>query len=79
MEIAEGDGHIPHLSQGAVKTKQQTWVRGPIQTLNEFSRSRRSDAEGREKTLTRVLQSIGGIFAFPQGVEYGFELIFLKS
>ena len=50
VEIAEGDGHIPRLSQGAVKTKQQTWVRGPIQTLNEFSRSRCSEAEGREKT-----------------------------
>lgn len=52
METAEGAGCIPCLSQSHVKTKQQAWVSHPIQMLNEFSRSRSSDAEGSVKMQT---------------------------
>lgn len=52
METAEGAGCIPHLSQSYVKTKQQAWVSGPTQTLNEFSRRHSSDAEESVKMQT---------------------------
>lgn len=48
----EGACCTPLVSQSCVKTKQQARGSGPIQTLNGFSRSRSSDAEGSVKKRT---------------------------